>query len=36
MPEEIMDNPEVKRAYLGDEDESVGVATSGPSGEKVA
>jgi len=32
-PEEIMDNPEVKKAYLGDEEESISVAPSGPTDE---
>jgi branched-chain amino acid transport system ATP-binding protein len=36
VPDEIMDNPEVKTAYLGDEEESISAAPSGPSGEKVA
>jgi len=35
-PDEIMDNPEVKKAYLGDEEESISAAPSVPTGEQVA
>jgi branched-chain amino acid transport system ATP-binding protein len=36
LPEEIMDNADVKKAYLGDDDEAISAAPSGPTDEKVA
>jgi branched-chain amino acid transport system ATP-binding protein len=36
VPDEIMENPEVKKAYLGGEEEAISAAPSGPAGEKVA
>ena len=37
LPEEVMDDPEVKKAYLGeDEDEPGGAAADTGAGEKVA
>ena len=36
LPEEIMDNAEVKKAYLGDDGEAISVLPSGPADEMVA